>query len=68
MTSRKKTTGRRRFIKQMALWGGAGAFVTAAGRHDDPGFFPRQAMPANRKDRGYRLTAHIRKYYEKAAV
>ena len=56
---------RRRFLKQAGLMAGAGAMLALV---------PETGPPANedadqarsRQGRGYRLTAHIRSYYQKA--
>lgn len=57
--------GRRNFFKKAAILGGT-AVLTVLGK---------RAMPENSSDlpekssaQGYRLTAHIRKYYKKASL
>ena len=58
-------SARRNFFKKAALLGGS-AVLTILGKRArartslDP--------PAQARQRGYRLTAHIRKYYEKASL
>jgi hypothetical protein len=56
--------GRRQFFKKTAFWGGA-AVLAALGRRARAATAPER--PEKLRKQGYRLTAHIRKYYEKAS-
>lgn len=51
---------RRRFLKQAGLMAGAGALLAMTPRH------ATDEKATGREGRGYRLTAHIRSYYQKA--
>ena len=53
---------RRRFLKQAGLMAGAGALLAMMPRHATD----EKASGRGREGRGYRLTAHIRSYYQKA--
>jgi hypothetical protein len=57
--------GRRKFFKNTALLGGT-AVLMVFGRHAKAK--PSPAPSAKSRGRGYRLTTHIRKYYEKASL
>jgi hypothetical protein len=57
-------TGRRKFFKNAALLGGA-AVLSVFGRRAKAN--PSTTLPAKPREKGYRLTAHVRKYYEKAS-
>jgi hypothetical protein len=57
-------TGRRQFFKKAAFWSGA-AFLTVLGRRARATTSPDR--PEKPRKKGYRLTPHIRKYYEKAS-
>jgi len=69
MKQESKPNSRRTFIKNMALMGGAGALLASTakamrfGSRENP-----MGSPDVRRSQGYRLTAHIRKYYKKAAA
>jgi hypothetical protein len=56
---------RRKFFKRAALFGGT-AFLTVLGRRARPG--AAAELPEKPRKQGYRLTAHIRKYYQKASL
>ncbi|MGD2099287.1 MAG: hypothetical protein PVG35_17040 [Desulfobacterales bacterium] len=56
--------GRRKFFRQAALMGGT-AVLTVLGKRARGATSPER--PENSRKKGYRLTAHIRKYYEKAS-
>lgn len=58
---------RRQFFRRLAALGGTAAAAGAAGSSGRSVSHPRTAAPGP-KAGGYRLTAHIRKYYQKAAV
>jgi hypothetical protein len=68
MNQESRPNSRRTFIKNMALMGGAGTLLASAaktmrlGSRENP-----MGSPDARRSQGYRLTAHIRKYYKKAA-
>lgn len=68
MKSRKpsSSTNRRNFFKKAAFLGTAGIFGLvgrSAARRDRPA-----AAPDKTRGRGYRLTDHIRRYYERASL
>jgi len=69
MKQESKPNSRRTFIKNLALMGGAGTLLASAaktmrlGSRENP-----TESPDVRRSHGYRLTAHIRKYYKKAAA
>jgi hypothetical protein len=58
------SSNRRTFLKGAVLLGGTALALAAGGRKktNPETINPQPAAP----DRGYRLTAHIRKYYETA--
>jgi hypothetical protein len=69
MRTRSTMRDRRRFLKKAGLAAGAGALLAlgpgrglAAAAHADA------KADQSRKGRGYRLTAHIRRYYQKAGL
>lgn len=57
--------GRRNFFKKAGILGGS-AVLTIMGKRVRARTSPD--LPAKARKRGYRLTAHIRKYYEKASL
>jgi len=57
--------GRRNFFKNAALLGGAAALAVLGKR---TGARPSPDLSDKSRSRGYRLTPHIRKYYEKASL
>ena len=57
--------GRRSFFKKAAFLGGTAA-LTLLGNRARAGTF--HDLPEEPRTRGYRLTQHIRKYYEKASL
>lgn len=68
MSERRKVadSGRRKFLKGVAVAGGAAA-VTAGARaavETETAAAPAQSQASG--SRGYRVTPHIAKYYEKA--
>jgi hypothetical protein len=58
---------RRRFLKQASLMAGAGAMLALIPETGPPSNEDANAA-RSRQGRGYRLTAHIRRYYQKASV
>lgn len=58
-------TGRRKFFKNAALLCGT-AVLAVFGRRAKAN--PPAIPSAKSREKGYRLTAHIRKYYEKASL
>lgn len=66
--TRPPSVQRREFLRQCAVIGGSATVVAAAGGVAETA--PEEpAQPAGReKPRGYRLTPHIRDYYEKAGI
>lgn len=56
--------GRRQFFKKAAIVGGT-AVLTVLGRRTRAATSP--GRPEKPRKQGYRLTPHIRKYYEKAS-
>jgi ferric-dicitrate binding protein FerR (iron transport regulator) len=69
MQNRAMRPGRRRFLRQLGMVGGAGAFLALGPRRKGVVDGDADARTArSRQDRGYRLTAHIRRYYEKAGL
>ena len=68
MNQESKPHDRRAFIKKVAFMGGAGTLLAAAGKTGRAAARPHPTInSAAGSPRGYRVTAHIRKYYEKAA-
>jgi len=69
MSQKTRPYSRRTFIKNLAMMGGAGALLAGPAR--TVGGRAREGsniIPGKNRSRGYRLTAHIRMYYKKAAV
>ena len=67
MQSKSKRPDRRRFLKRLGMLTGAGALLALGARsttHADADANSAQA----KRGQGYRLTAHIRSYYEKAGL
>lgn len=65
MQSRAIKSDRRRFLKRLGMATGASALLALSGRRKglaEEDADTRRKQP--RHDQGYRLTAHIRKYYE----
>ena len=64
----KSGQARRRFLKKAALWGAAAVFGATGGRRGSAAGPVEPAdtatTPANAR---YRLTDHIRRYYQRAA-
>jgi len=58
-------TERRNFFKNAALLGGAAVLAVMGKR---AGAKPSPDLSDKSRSRGYRLTPHIRKYYEKASL
>jgi hypothetical protein len=59
--------GRRRFLQQAMVAGGAGVFLYLAGEEGDgPSRTVRTAAVTSPDSQGYRLTEHIRAYYDTA--
>ena len=61
----KTKTGRRAFLRNLAAVGGVAAVATSAAA--EPGAGTRPA-PTAAKPRGYRVTPHVAKYYDKARI
>ncbi len=59
---------RRTFIKAVAIFGGLGALLGIRGRSAAAQALPRRPGPAARSGQGYRLTEHIKRYYETARL
>ncbi|HSF79019.1 MAG TPA: twin-arginine translocation signal domain-containing protein [Steroidobacteraceae bacterium] len=60
------TTSRRKFLRSLAVMGGAAAVVASAdGNVAEPA---AGAAPATGKPAGYRMTPHVAKYYDKARI
>ncbi|PKN17386.1 MAG: formate dehydrogenase [Deltaproteobacteria bacterium HGW-Deltaproteobacteria-6] len=60
----KVSSGRRTFLKRAVLLGGSALFAGVSKKIvSDPATPDKEPKPA---DQGYRLTAHIKKYYETA--
>jgi hypothetical protein len=63
---------RRHFLQQLLILGGAtstGAIAFEAARlHSGPAQATRTPADTGASSKGYRLTAHIRTYYEKAQL
>lgn len=69
MQSRTIRPDRRRFLKRLGMVSGAGALLALfAGRRRLANPSPETHGAQPRNDRGYRLTAHIRSYYDKAGL
>lgn len=60
-----RETGRRKFFKHAALLGGTAVLTILGGRVKSRAAYHPPGKP---RKQGYRLTAHIRKYYEKASL
>jgi hypothetical protein len=61
---RDSRTNRRKFLRNLAA---AGGLVAVAGTADSATAAPPQAAKSEAKPRtGYRVTAHVSKYYDKA--
>jgi nitrous oxide reductase len=59
-------TSRRAFLRDMAAMGGAAAVAASAGASAE---LPVSApAPTVAKPKGYRLTPHVAKYYDKARI
>jgi hypothetical protein len=59
-------TSRRAFLRDMAAMGGAAAVAASAGaRAEKPVDAP---APAAAAPKGYRVTPHVAKYYDKARI
>jgi len=59
---------RRTFIKTAAIFGGLGALLGIGGRSAAAKALPSRPDPAARSGRGYRLTEHVKRYYETARL
>lgn len=64
------STSRREFLRQCAVVGGSATVVVAAGgvAADTPVDDPTNVAAAEPAPQGYRVTDHIREYYEKAGI
>ena len=71
-TEQASNRGRRRFMRTLAIGGGAATLVAAtasfAGSESDPGPAGESAPPAEGGSKGYHVTPHIEEYYRKAAL
>jgi hypothetical protein len=66
-TPEQKYPGRRRFLQQAIAAGGAGVLLYLAGaERDGPSRSARTAAVTAPESQGYRLTGHIRAYYDSA--
>ena len=62
-----KRKGRRMFLKTMALLGGSAAVLAAKrGLAGNPPVKNNAAGESAARSQGYRLTPHIKRYYERA--
>ncbi len=61
----KFSTGRRKFLATAGAGGTAAAAVALTGRNPDPA---QPVETSEREGKGYRLTEHIKKYYETTKV
>jgi hypothetical protein len=68
VSSKKLQPDRRNFLKQIAHIGAGGSFLAAVGMAFGYGRPSTDPQPAGSKKSGtgYRLTPHVRTYYEKA--
>ena len=67
MKEKGVTMNRRGFLKGAAIVGGAAAVSTLSqGVTADTQIVEKPAKAADDKPKGYRMTPHIREYYEKA--
>ncbi len=67
MKEKGVSMNRRGFLKGAAIVGGAAAVSTLSqGVTADRQIAAEPAPPADDKPKGYRMTPHIREYYEKA--
>ena len=68
METKTRQSCRRKFLKQLAIMGWAGALATLGGKAKaerlNPDAAPETAAGASQ---GYRESSHVRKYYEKAS-
>jgi hypothetical protein len=65
--SQQRGTGRRTFLKTIALLGGSAALMAAGnGVGVIPSTKSKPASASPVRSNGYRLTPHIKKYYERA--
>ena len=64
--SQVDSKSRRTFFRELALAGGRAAVVSATGTVNATPITPAPA--ANSKAKGYHLTPHINRYYEKARL
>ena len=65
--AQEQVRSRRRFLKEMAVAGGATAFATVAGQAVAADMEPASEQ-APSKPSGYRVTPHINTYYRKARI
>lgn len=63
--TRKQDNSRRSFLRGLAVMGGVTAVAASTGA-EDVGTAPGAAPAA--KARGYRVTPHVAKYYQKARI
>lgn len=70
--SSKTPLPRRHFLRQLMVLGGAtgaGAIaISSTAFSDAPASAKRVAVDTSNSSKGYRLTKHIRTYYEKAQI
>ena len=59
-------TQRRRFLRDVATAGGLAVVAGSAG--PVVAAPPSEAAPAKPRSKGYRVTAHVSKYYDKARI
>ena len=68
MNQESRQNGRRTFIRNIVLMGGAGTLLASAAKTMRFGSRKHpMGSPDARRTQGYRLTPHIRKYYKKIA-
>ena len=69
MQSKSTRPDRRRFLKRLGMVTGAGALLAMGARSTTHADTDADANTAQaRQGQGYRLTPHIRSYYEKAGL
>jgi hypothetical protein len=63
---RDSTTNRRKFLRDLAAAGGLAAVAATAGSATAAP--PAAPKPQTKPPGGYRVTAHVSKYYDKARI
>ena len=65
MQSNQQRAGRRSFFKKIAMLGGALVLTPLVGKRSARAAYPETGTQSEKM--GYRLTSHIRRYYETVA-